>query len=139
MNKLQMAEQFRKAVQLYAQGLDNDSALIIATIFDEWKPDTNYKINEYITYGLNGVGDPQLYQTLQAHTSQSDWTPDATPSLYKPIGIDPSGYPEWSQPVGSEDAYMTGDIVSYEGILYISTVDYNVWCPTVYGWEIYEP
>ena len=139
MNKLQMAEQFRKAVQLYAQGLDNDSALIIATVFDAWQPDTNYKINEYITYGVNSVGDPQLYQTLQAHTSQSDWTPDTAVSLYKPIGIAPSGYPEWSQPVGSEDAYRIGDIVSYEGTLYICVSDYNVYAPNVYGWEIYEP
>jgi len=136
MNKIQMAEQFRKAVQLYSQTLDNDSAMIIATVFDAWKPDTSYKINEYLTYGENSVGDPQLYQTLQAHTSQSDWTPDIATSLYKAIGIE-GGYPVWSQPVGAEDAYMTGDIVWYENQLWISTVDNNVWAPGVYGWEEY--
>jgi len=136
MNKIQMAEQFRKAVQLYSQTLDNDSAMIIATVFDAWKPDTSYKINEYLTYGENSVGDPQLYQVLQAHTSQSDWTPDSATSLYKAIGIE-GGYPVWSQPVGAEDAYMTGDIVWYENQLWISTVDNNVWAPGVYGWEEY--
>jgi len=137
MNKLQMAEQFRKAVQLYSQTLDPDSALIIATVFDPWQPNTAYKINEYITYGENEVGDPQLYQVLQAHTSQDDWTPDNTPSLYKAIGID-GGYPVWVQPVGAFDAYRIGDIVSYNGVLYICVSDYNVYPPDVFGWELYE-
>lgn len=137
MNRLQMAEQFRKAVQLYANTLDNDSALIIATVFDEWAVNKEYKINDYLTYGENTVGDPQLYQVLQAHTSQENWKPNETPSLYKAIGIDEHGYPEWSQPVGAEDAYRIGDIVSYNGTLYICISDYNVYAPDVWGWEEY--
>lgn len=137
MNKLQMAEQFRKAVQLFAASLDPDSAMIIATVFDPWKTNTAYQLNDYVTYGVNGVGDPQLYQVLQAHTSQDDWTPDVSPSLFKAIGIDDGGYPVWVQPVGAEDAYRIGDIVSYNGTLYICISDYNVYPPDVYGWEEY--
>ena len=46
------------------------------------------------------------------------------------------GYPEWVQPLGSSDAYNTGDIVSYDGKLYQSTIDANVWSPDAYqaGW-----
>lgn len=135
MNKLQMAEQFRKAVQLYSQTLDPDSALIIATVFDPWAVGKAYKINEYLIYGENEVGDPQLYQVLMGHTSQADWTPDITPSLYKAVGIDPSGYPVWVQPVGAADAYMQGDIVWCDGQLWISAVDYNVWKPGAVGSE----
>lgn len=138
MNKIQMAEQFRRAVQFFAQSLDNEGAMEIATLFDEWQVGKDYKLNEYLTYGENKVGDPQLYQVLQAHKSQLDWKPDSTPSLYKPIGIDESGYPEWSQPVGAEDAYRIGDIVAYNGKLYICISDYNVYPPDVYGWEEYE-
>ena len=137
MTRKQLAEQFRKAVQLYAQGLDNDTAMIIATVFDAWKPDTAYKINEYITYGENAVGDPQLYQVLMGHTSQSDWLPDITPSLYKAVGIH-GEYPVWSQPVGAADAYMTGDIVWYDNQLWICTSDYNVYAPGVWGWDEYN-
>ena len=136
MNKIQMAEQFRKALQLFAQSLDNETAMEVATVFPAWKADTAYKINEYVTYGENGVGDPQLYQVLQAHTSQSDWTPDITVSLYKAIGVH-GEYPIWSQPVGASDAYSAGDIVWYEDQLWISTTDNNVWAPGVYGWEEY--
>ena len=137
MNKLQMAEQFRKALQMFAQSLDNDSAMIIATVFDPWAVGKEYKINEYVTYGENSVGDPQLYQVLMGHTSQADWTPDITPSLYKAVGIH-GGYPVWSQPVGAEDAYKAGDIVWYEDALYISDIDNNVWSPVTYGWSLYE-
>lgn len=137
MNKLQMAEQFRKAVQLFAQSLDSDSAMIIATIFDPWEVNHAYTLNEYVTYGENEVGDPQLYQVLQAHTSQADWAPDTATSLFKAIGID-GGYPVWVQPVGAADAYRIGDIVSYNGTLYICVSDYNVYPPDVFGWEVYE-
>lgn len=137
MNILQLAEQFRRALQMYAQTLDNDSALEIATVFPAWESGKEYKINEYLTYGENSVGDPQLYQVLMGHTSQDDWTPDITPSLYKAVGVH-GDYPVWSQPVGSEDAYKKDDVVWYDDALYISDIDNNVWRPDVYGWSLYE-
>ena len=43
----------------------------------------------------------------------------------------------WVQPTGSHDAYQTGDVVSFEGRVYRSTIDGNVWSPSAYprGWE----
>lgn len=43
----------------------------------------------------------------------------------------------WVQPTGAHDAYQTGDIVSFEGRVYRSTIDGNVWSPSAYprGWE----
>lgn len=136
----QRAEQFRYALQLFARTLDEDKVLQIATIFDVWNPDGHaYETGEYCIYGVNEVGDPQLYVCLQAHTSQADWTPDTASGLFKAVGITEEGYPEWVQPVGASDAYMKGDIVSYEGTLYISLIDNNVWSPVAYpaGWEVY--
>lgn len=137
MNKLQKAEQFRKAVQMFAASLDEDKALEIATIYDPWKEGKAYVMGDFLTYGENSVGDPQLYKVVQAHTSQADWTPDATASLYSPIGLDDSGYPVWSQPTGAHDAYNTGDIVNYNGTLYKSLIDGNTYSPEAYpaGWE----
>lgn len=45
-------------------------------------------------------------------------------------------YPEWTQPLGAHDAYKTGDRVTFEGKVYESTIDGNVWSPAVYpaGW-----
>lgn len=139
MNKKQAMEQFRKAVQLFAASLDDEKALEVATIYDAWCEGKTYTIGEFVTYGKNAVGDPQLYKVAQAHTSQLGWLPDLTPSLYTAIGLDDKGYPVWSAPTGAHDAYNTGDIVDYNGTLYKSLVDGNVYSPEAYpaGWEIY--
>ena len=140
MNKLQAAEQFRKAVQLFAASLSDEKAMEVATIYDPWVCDKSYSVGEFVTYGKNSVGDPQLYKVVQAHTSQLDWLPDLTPSLYDAIGLDDSGYPVWSQPTGAHDAYNTGDIVNYNGTLYKSLIDGNTYSPDAYpaGWEVYS-
>lgn len=140
MNKAQMMEQFRKAVQLFAASLNDEQAMEVATIYDSWVADKAYSAGEFVTYGENSVGDPQLYKVVQAHTSQLDWLPDQTASLYTPIGLDNSGYPVWSQPTGAHDAYNKGDIVNYNGSLYQSLIDGNIWAPDAYpaGWAAYE-
>lgn len=76
----------------------------------------------------------KLYKCLQDHTSQADWTPDATPSLWVGISDPTEEWPEWSQPVGSTDAYAKGAQVSHSGKHWTSNVDANVWEPGVYGW-----
>lgn len=139
MNKLQAAEQLRRAIQMFANSLDDEKAMEVSTIFDPWVSGKAYVTDEYVTYGVNSVGDPQLYKVVQNHTSQDDWTPDVSASLFSPIGLDDSGYPVWSQPTGAHDAYNTGDIVNYNGTLYQSLVDGNVYSPEAYpaGWSQY--
>lgn len=140
MTMAQRAEQFRYTLQLFARTLDEDKVLMIATIFDPWNPNGHaYEIGEYCVYGVDEVGDPRLYVCLQAHVSQADWTPDAASGLFKAVGVTEEGYPKWVQPVGASDAYMIGDIVDYEGVLYRSVIDNNVWSPVAYpaGWEVY--
>lgn len=140
MNRLQAAEQLRKALQMFAQSLDDEKAMEVVAVFDSWQVNKSYAVGDYITYGTNGVGDPQLYKVVQAHTSQADWTPDKTASLYDVIGLDEQGYPLWSQPTGAHDAYNKGDIVDYNGTLYESLIDGNIHSPDVYpaGWKAFE-
>lgn len=139
MNRLQCAEQLRKALQMYAATLPDEKKMIVATVFPAYQVNTAYVADDVFSYGTNNVGDPQLYQVLQDHISAETWKPDETASLYKPVGVTAEGYAEWSQPVGTSDAYNTGDIVSYNGVLYRSLIDGNVWSPDAYaaGWEIY--
>lgn len=137
MDKLQIAEQFRKALQMFAATLNDEQAMAVATVYDPWRVGVAYAVNDLITYGTNGVGDPQLYRVVQAHTSQADWKPDVVPSLYVAIGLDDSGYAVWSQPTGAHDAYNKGDIANYNGTLYRSLIDGNTYSPEAYpaGWE----
>lgn len=136
--KLQAAEQFRRALQMFAMSLTDDEAMEIASVYEPWEVGKTYTANTFLRYGENGVGDPQLYKVVQTHTSQADWRPDATPSLYTAIGLDDEGHAVWSQPTGAHDAYNIGDIVSYNGILYESLINGNVYSPEAYpaGWRI---
>lgn len=141
MNRLQAAEQLRRALQMFTATLTEEQALEIATVYPVWEANHVYQVGDIISYGTNSAGDPQLYKVVQAHTSQDNWRPGAgTESLYDAFGLDDGGYPIWSQPSGAHDAYNTGDIVNYNGTLYQSTINGNVWSPDVYpaGWTVYE-
>lgn len=131
--------ELRKALQLYLATLDVDTSaadmLEVASVFPKYAVGKAYKVKDVFSYGVNNVGDPQLYQVLQAHTSAEQWTPDTAVSLYKKIGVTEDGYAEWVQPLGASDAYNKGDVVSHKGELYTSDVDANVWEPGVYGWS----
>ena len=139
MDRLQAAEQFRRALQMFAASLDDEKAMEVATIYDPWAEGKAYAVGDFVTYEENSVGDPQLYKVVQDHTAQADWKPDATPALYVAIGLDDSGFPVWSQPTGAHDAYNNGDIVDYNGTLYQSLIDGNVYSPDAYpaGWAVY--
>ena len=141
MTILEQAQAIREAMDIAGAALDDDKALECVRLYRPWEVSKAYAVGEFLTYGVNGVGDPQLYKVAQGHTSQADWTPDETPALYTAIGLDDSGYPVWSQPTGAHDAYNTGDIVNYNGTLYKSLIDGNVYSPEVYpaGWEAVAP
>lgn len=64
--------------------------------------------------------------------------PDPAPEP-EPEEPEPTDYPDFVQPTGAHDAYQTGDIVKYNGQLYESTIDNNVWSPDTYpqGWKLY--
>ena len=143
MNMNQAALEIRRALQYFANTLDVetqlDMILEIPSVFPSYAVGVKYKTKDLFSYGVNEVGDPQLYQVLQDHTSAEEWTPDTANSLYKAVGVTEDGYAEWVQPLGASDAYNTGDIVSYNGVLYRSLIDGNTWAPDAYpaGWEEY--
>lgn len=52
--------------------------------------------------------------------------------------VEGGGVPEWVQPTGATDAYNKGDRVSYNGKVYESVIDGNVWSVDEYpaGWSL---
>ena len=136
-DKAFIAKQMNRFIQIMAQQmeLDEEKAMEIADLYESWEVGKAYDIGKIVKYGVNADGETQLYSVLQAHTSQEDWKPDATPSMYKKIGFTDSGVAIWTQPLGASDAYAKGDKVSYDGKLWESDVDANVWQPGVYGWH----
>ena len=128
----QHAYHLRALIEKASVSLSDEEALTGVELFPAWQTDTVYALDERIRYG------EKLYKCVQAHTSQSNWTPDVTPALWTEVAP-PGEIPVWKQPTGAQDAYMVGDKVHYpteEDPVYISTVDNNVWQPTVYGWDV---
>ena len=116
------------------QVTDDKVALTIQEFYDIWTIGTLYKVGQYITY------KDILYKVLTEHTSQENWTPDISPSLFANVLTSLDGTPqEWVQP-DSTNAYMIGDKVIYEGVIYESVVDNNIWSPIAYpqGWKVVE-
>jgi len=126
------ARLLRRMIVKASAHLNDEDALEAIELFPVWKTDMEYSIGERIRY------DEKLYQVVQAHTSQDNWTPDITPALFTEVAP-PGEIPVWKQPTGSQDAYMTGDKVHYptkEDAVYQSAMDYNTYAPDVYGWEV---
>lgn len=138
MDKLQFAEQLRRAIQMFVRSLNDEDAMEVATVFPQYEVGKNYKVDDIFTYGENNVGDPQLYRVVQEHTSAAEWIPSEAPSLYSPIGLTEEGYPIWSRPTGAHDAFDAGDIVDFNGTLYESLINGNTYSPDEYpaGWKV---
>ena len=124
----------RAMIEKAAVSLDDSDALTAIELFPVWAVGTAYSVNDRIRY--NG----KLYRVVQDHTSQSDWTPDATPALYTEVAF-PGEIPVWKQPTGAQDAYNKGDKVHYptkDDPIYESLIDANIWSPEAYpaGWQL---
>lgn len=115
------ALKLRDLIHTAVISLDDASALDGIELFPTWKTSTAYAIGDRIRY------NDTLYKCVQAHTSQSDWTPDLTPALWVEVSIEE--FPEWHQPTGAHDAYNKGDKVSHNGKHWQSTIDANVYEP----------
>lgn len=116
-------------LQSSCEELTDEEALEIAALYPTW-----YSImGKEVSVGQRYWYDNKLYKVIQAHTVQENWTPDVTASLYTEVSIEE--WPEWRQPLGSEDAYHIGDKVSHNDKHWVSTVDANIWAPGVYGWD----
>lgn len=137
-NPTTAAVEFGHAIQLFAVSIEDEATMMaIPSVYPEYKVGTAYKTKDKFRYGVNSVGDPQLYQVLQDHTSSAEWAPDSATSLYKKIGVSEEGVPLWVQPLGATDAYSKGDVVLYKEAKYESLIDANVWAPDAYpaGWK----
>ena len=129
----QLENQRNLALTFFAETLSDAQALQVPMLFDEFDGNgVAYEVGKRVLY--NDI----LYKVIQAHTSQADWTPVAAPSLFAKVineTIDGS-IPEFEQP-DSTNPYMKGDRVLFNGKVYESLIDNNVYSPEAYpaGWK----
>ena len=122
------AKQLRQLIEQLAVTLDDETALTGVELFPMWAIGRAYAAGDRVQHG------GKLYKCVQAHTSQADWTPDATQALWVVVSIEE--FPEWVQPTGAHDAYNIGDKVTYNGQHYVCTSNANVYATDVYGWDL---
>lgn len=134
MGLIERARELRATIEGLAVNLDNDQALENVELFPAWDGDGHaYEISDRVRYS------EKLYKVLQTHTSQPDWSPTNAPSLFAEIlpGQDGTDIGDWVQP-DSTNPYMAGDRVRYNGMIYESVIDGNIWSPDAYpsGWKV---
>lgn len=59
----------------------DENAVKVIDLYPEWKEGLSVSVGD--RYQYNG----KLYKCVQAHTTQADWTPDATPALWTVIDV----------------------------------------------------
>ena len=126
-----LTSQQELAMSFLADNLTDEQAVQVPLIFEAWQVGVNYKVGKKLVY------EEVLYKVLQDHTSQETWTPKDAPSLFARVLVDVGGAVlDWVQP-DSTNPYMKGDRVKFEGKIYESLIDSNVWSPTAYpaGWK----
>lgn len=129
---IEKARELRATVERLAQNLDDETSLENIELFPKWNSASiNYEEGQKVKY------QNVLYRVLATHTSQAAWTPADAPSLFAQVLVSPDGEPlPWVQPT-STNPYSIGDKVIFEGKIYESTIDNNVWSPADYplGWQ----
>lgn len=123
------AMKLRKAIVQGSESLPDEMAHEVPFLFDVWVPGEHYTTGERRRY------TDTLYKCIQEHTSQPDWTPDVAVSLWVRVDDPGEEWPEWVQPTGAHDSYAIGAKVSHIGHHWTSEIDYNVYEPSVYGWN----
>ena len=132
-NEEQYDAQRNLAFSFLFEALPDEQAAQVPMLFEEFDGrGVAYAVGKKVMY--KGV----LYKVIQAHTSQTDWTPDAASSLFAKVineTVDGS-IPEFEQP-DSTNPYMKGDKVIFNGKVYESLIDNNVYSPEAYpaGWK----
>lgn len=132
-NKIELLYKVGRVVA--SQVTDDIVAQELQDFYDDWKNDISVSKGQYIKH------DGILFKVLTEHKTQVGWEPDKAPSLFAKVLTDPTGETilDWVQP-DSTNAYMTGDKVRFEGLIYESLIDNNVWSPVSYpaGWQQIE-
>lgn len=122
------------SLELDKETLQAELDQLIAT-FKPWT------VGESVVKGDIRQYENGLYEVIQDHTTQADWQPNVAASLWRVYTPNETLQgteiiPDFVQPV-STNPYMTGDKVVFEGKVYESTIDNNVWSPREYpqGWQ----
>ncbi len=106
----------RALIEKATVSLPDEDALDGIELFPAWTVGVAYTADTRIRY------DGKLYRVVQAHTSQADWTPDATPALYTEVAKPGQGdSPNNPIPYSGNMELIEGKYYSQSGVTYRCT------------------
>ena len=129
---LEKAIRLRSLIEKSSAILEDFDALDGVELFPAWAPETDYNQGKRVRHeGL-------LYRLIpETHHSQADWPPEQVSAVWARVDDTAQEWPQWRQPLGSEDAYAAGAKVSHREQRWLNTHgDGNIWEPGVYGWAL---
>lgn len=129
---LEQAKAIRAAMGKVTATLTDEQALAVKELYPLWAVNTAYTVDYVVRH------NSKLYRCLQSHTSQENWTPDATPALWVEVAP-PNEYREIKDNMLPTEAFALGEIGWYKekDNLWKSLIPANTYTPETYpaGWE----
>lgn len=85
MSLIERAKDFRRSAMMGAETWNDEQAATVPTMYEEWKPNTEYKT------GDRRSRPGQLYKCRQDHTSQDIYPPETVPALWVALNVTNAG------------------------------------------------
>ena len=111
-----MAIKRQDLIDLLIEGrptLTDAKALQFMAMYPHWAEGIDVKADERYQY------NDRLYKVAQAHTTQSDWTPDATPAMWTVIDVEHSGTIDDPIPAARGMEYVKGKYYIENEVIYL--------------------
>ena len=116
-NKNQLLK-MKRNIHLAVVSLPDTDAVETPELFPTWEVGHQYKIDDRFQW------DGKLYKVRQAHTSQENWSPDATPSLYAEVPKPGQGdTPDNPIPYSGNMALVNGKYYEQFDVIYVCIRD----------------
>ena len=113
----QRAAKLRPVIEAAATSLSDGEAVAAVELFPKWEYPHDYVVGDRV----NDISTNKLYKCVQAHTSQTDWNPAATPALWVVVDVTHAGTQDDPIPAsrGMEYEYGKYYLDSEDGKLYL--------------------
>lgn len=118
------ALRIRANLEASVQSLPDVTAAEMVSFYPAWAAGMAYPAGVKVKYG------GKLYEVLQAHTSQADWTPDVVASLYAEVNETNAGTEDDPIPYSGNMRLTEGRYYSQYGVVYLCVRDTGI---PVYG------
>lgn len=107
----------RRHIEAAVQSLPANDALAVVSLHPEWA------VGMVLAVGMRVQYAGGLYEVLQAHTAQADWTPDVSASLFAVVNETHAGTENDPIPYDGNMALVNGLYYTQDGVVYKCTRD----------------